>query len=262
MLTGSRPLGFTRPLSTPAIAGLPSSPAKNACTIAAASSTARPSAYGRPASSTSTVARARVEHGVDELLLRSRQVERLGVAALAARAAPEEAGAVAEGEHRRRLRMPRAQRPPGCRRSRRRRRSCRARATISASGNSSRSASSRVGMRMPIAHAGMLRRRRAPGTSSSRASHTGRRRSGRPPRCDAATRAAACRRCETSTSASSARRRARSRFSGRVEVDGSAQRLGRRQVGAGEGRRHRRPAVVEQPEVGLLPEHPLAARCR
>ena len=54
MLTGSRPLGFTRPLSTPAIAVAPSSPGKKVCTMAAASVAAAPSAYGRPESRTTT----------------------------------------------------------------------------------------------------------------------------------------------------------------------------------------------------------------
>ena len=44
--------------------------------------------------------RARREHGVHERLLRARQLERLHVAALAARAPAEQAGAVAEGEDR------------------------------------------------------------------------------------------------------------------------------------------------------------------
>ena len=41
-------------LSTPAIARPPSSPGKNACTPAASRSATRPSAYGRPATSTAT----------------------------------------------------------------------------------------------------------------------------------------------------------------------------------------------------------------
>ncbi len=43
-LTGRRPDGFVRPLSTPAMARVPATPGKNDCTIAADSSAPRPSA--------------------------------------------------------------------------------------------------------------------------------------------------------------------------------------------------------------------------
>ena len=123
-LTGRRPLGFTRPLSTPAIArgallareerlhdrgrlGRRRGRARTAGRRAARARWACPSS--------STASRS--------CLLRAGQRERLGVAALAARAAAEQAGAVAEREdhdvggcrERRGIRR--------CRRSRRRRRS-------------------------------------------------------------------------------------------------------------------------------------------
>ena len=67
-LTGRRPLGFTRPLSTPAIAPVPSSPAKNVCTIAAATSgAARRARTADRRAASRTVGVPVVEHRVEQL---------------------------------------------------------------------------------------------------------------------------------------------------------------------------------------------------
>ncbi len=182
MLTGSRPLGFTRPLSTPAIAGPPSSPGKKVCTIAAASVAARPSAYGRPVSRATTT-------GVP-------------VASSASSSCCWAPGSSSDSASQPSPLVPRPNRPA---------RSPSARTTTSAASASATAAampsvsppsmvvpSADVDLRRPgtrrasprARSAGRCRagprdaaRRCARGTSSSRASRTGRRRSGRPRRC-------------------------------------------------------------------------------
>ena len=98
MLTGSRPLGLTRPLSTPAIAGAPSSPGKNVCTIAAASVAAPTERVRAAGQQRDDGRRAGVEHRIQQLLLGAGQPQRVRVAAFAAGAAAEQAGPVAEGQ--------------------------------------------------------------------------------------------------------------------------------------------------------------------
>ena len=244
-LTGRRPLGFTRPLSTPAIAPVPSSPAKNVCTIAAASSGAEPSAYGRPASS--------VTHGRRARSRARRRAAPAGHPGGVRSAASQPSPLVPRPNRPARspsastttsARMPRP-RPRRIRRSRRRRPSCPARRRSRRRGTRPRARRAASAARCRSAPRDAAPRR-ATGTSSSRARRTGRRPSVRPPRCGRVDASGSAPSLDSSTTASSARRRARSRFAGGSRSTSprtsSPVRRRRRRASAG---RNGRPVRVE-----------------
>ncbi|GAA2884443.1 hypothetical protein GCM10020220_088340 [Nonomuraea rubra] len=98
--TGSRPDGFTRPLSTPASAAPPSTPGRNAWIAAATRSLYGPSAYGRPDTTTSTVGVPVASTRLDQVRLEAGQPQVRRVAALARGAAAEQPGPVADEQQR------------------------------------------------------------------------------------------------------------------------------------------------------------------
>ena len=200
---------------------------------------AEPSAYGRPASSVTTVGRAAREHGIHELLLGARQRQRSAASQpspLVPRPkSPARSPSASTTTSARDAAATAAAKPsvsppsivvPGSK-------------TISAPGNSAASASRSVGSAMPIGDFRMLRHRRASGTSSSRAPRTGRSPFGPMTRDPSrARRAAASRRCASEHDGLFGEPRGR----GRGSAGGSRSTVPRtsspdREVHRGEGRR-------------------------
>ena len=254
---GSRPLGLTRPLSTPAIArGALLAGEERLHDRRGAPCAARPSAYGPAGEQVTTVGRAGREHRVEQRLLRAGQ--RRGLR----RRSPRRSCRGRTGRRGRRGRARRRRRDAAsrrgirdARRSRRRRRWCRARSRSRRRGT--RRAAPRAGSAasMPIGDPGMLHadvgRERVAAEHGVRV--VGVRADHRDAR--AARRAAACRRCGAARPPPRRAARRASRFAGgsRSTVPRSDSAVA--EVGTGERRRHRRPVGVEQPELGLLAQH-------